>query len=71
MKKARIDPAIICAHEQTGLLPSTENKAKCTTMDVTEWETAIDACERKTGIKAARRRLTDEDLMAILANEPK
>jgi hypothetical protein len=71
MKKAGIDPAIIHAHEQTGLLLSIENESKCTTMDVAEWDTAIDAYERETGTKATRRRLTDDDLMAVLANGPK
>jgi len=71
MKKAGIEPAIISAHEQTGLLLSTENESKCTTMDVAEWEAAIDAYERETGTKATRRRLTDDDLAAVLANGPK
>jgi hypothetical protein len=71
MKKAEIDPAIIHAYEQTGLLLSVQNEPKCTTMDVEEWEAAIDAYERKTDTKAARRRLTDADLAAILANGPK
>ena len=71
MKKAGIDPAIIYAHEKTGLLLSQENESKCTTMDVAEWDTAIDTYERETGTKATRRRLTDDDLMAVLANGPK
>jgi hypothetical protein len=69
--KAEIGLAIIYAHETTDLLLSQENEAKCTTMDVAEWDDAIDAYDRETGTKAARRRLTDNDLVAVLANGPK
>jgi hypothetical protein len=40
-------------------------------MDVAEWDAAIDAYDSETGTKATRRRLTDDDLVAVLANGPK
>lgn len=71
MKQAGIDAAIIHAFQQTGLMMSDANEAKCPDADIAEWEAAIDAYERETDTKATKRRITQEDFMAILAAGPK
>ena len=70
MKKADVDPAIIHAYEETGLMLSEKNENLVPESDVAEWEAAIDAYEQKHGLRDSRRRLTEDDLQAILANGP-
>ena len=70
MKKADVDPAIIYAYEETGLMLSEENENLVPESDVAEWEAAIEAYEQKHGVKGSRRRLTEDNLQAILANGP-
>lgn len=71
MKKAGVEPALIYAFEETGLMVNEENERRVTDVDLAEWEDAIDEYERKSGKKAARRRLNRHDLHGILANGPK
>ncbi len=70
MKKADVDPAIIHAYEETGLMLSEKNENLVPESDVAEWEAAIDAYEQKHGLRDSRRRLTEDDLQAILAHGP-
>ncbi len=71
MKKAGVDPALIYAYEATnGLLLNDRNENKVPDIDIAVWETAINEHEAKTGQKATRRRLTDEDFAAIMKNGP-
>lgn len=71
MKKAGVEPALIYAFEETGLMVNEEHENRVTDVDLAEWDEAIDEYERKTGKKAARRRLNKRDLRGILANGPK
>jgi hypothetical protein len=72
MKKSEIDPALIYAYEKTnGLLLSARTENKVPDSDIAEWEAAIDEYERKTGKKATRRRLNDQDLDAMLQDGPR
>jgi len=41
MAKARIDPALIYAFEQTGLLVTDDNRDVIPSTDVAEWEAAV------------------------------
>ncbi len=70
MKKAEVEPALIYAYEQTSLLLNEKNERLVTNADVAQWEAAIDAYEQKTGSKATRRRLNDDDFQGILDNSP-
>lgn len=70
MKKADVDPAIIYAFEQTGLMLNDRNERLVPANSVSEWEAAIESYEQDHGVKASRRRLTEEDVEAILANGP-
>lgn len=70
MKKAGVEPALIYAFEETGLMVNEENERRVTDADLAEWEDAINDYEHKTGKKAARRRLNRRDLRGILANGP-
>ncbi|HTQ40032.1 MAG TPA: SEC-C domain-containing protein [Pirellulales bacterium] len=71
MKKGNVDPALIYAYEKTnGLLLNHHNENKLPDCEIAEWEAAIDEYEIRTGTKAARRRLTDEDFDAIMQNGP-
>jgi hypothetical protein len=72
MKKAGIEPGIIYAYEKTnGLLVFDANESKMPDTDISEWDAAIDEYEVKTGTKATRRRLNDDDFRSILKNGPK
>lgn len=72
MRKGGIDPALIYAYEKTnGLILSVTNESRVSGKDVADWEAAIDEYEAKTGVKASRRRLNDDDLQAIMKNGPK
>jgi hypothetical protein len=71
MKHAKVDPALIYAHEKTnGLLLNEQNLRKVPQMDVDEWEAAIDEYERTTGKKASRRLLSDEDMDGMMRYRP-
>jgi len=70
MKKAGIDPAIIFAFEETGLLVGDHNINKMPDTDIAEWEATISKYEKKTGQKAMRRRLSKQDFENILQNGP-
>ena len=72
MKKAGIEPALIYAFEKTdGLLVSDQNADKMPDTDIAEWEAAICEYEKKTGQKATRRRLSNQDFEGIARNGPK
>ena len=47
MKKAGLDPALIYAFEQTGLLVTEENQHLLSEKDLAEWEAAIDEYEAR------------------------
>ena len=47
MKKAGLDPALIYAFEQTGLLVTEENQHLLPEKDLAEWEAAIDEYEAR------------------------
>lgn len=70
MKKAGVEPALIYAYEETGMMVNEENERRIPDVDLAEWDEAINDYERKTGKKAARRRLNRHDLQGILANGP-
>jgi hypothetical protein len=70
MKKAAVEPALICAFQETGLTVNSQNEKQMPDVDLAEWEAAIDEYERKTGQKAARRRMSQSDLLGILENGP-
>jgi hypothetical protein len=71
MKKAGIEPALIYAFEKTGFMLNAQNEQVVPDADVAEWDAAIDGYERSTGTKATRRRLSEDDVLAILANGPR
>lgn len=71
MKKAGIEPALIYAYEKTGLMLNAMNERLMPDSDVAEWEAAIEEYERQSGTKATRRRLSEDDVLAILANGPR
>ena len=72
MKKAGVEPALIYAFEKTnGLLVNDQNIDKMPDTDIAEWEAAISEYEKKTGQKATRRRLSDQDFEGIVRNGPK
>jgi hypothetical protein len=72
MKKAGVEPALIYAYEKTnGLLLNDRNENKVPDTDIAEWEAAISEYERKTGRKATRRRLNDQDFAAMMQHGPK
>ena len=71
MKKAGIDPALIYAYEQTGLMLNTRNEHLVPDPDVAEWDAALDEYERQAGTEASHRRLNEDDVLAILANGPR
>ncbi len=71
MKKADVEPALIHAYIETGLMLNERNENKTPVADIEEWEAVIDAYERKTGTKATRRRFVQADLDGILENGPK
>lgn len=68
MKKAGVEPALIYAYEETGMMVNEDNERRVPDVDLAEWEEAIDEYEFKTGKKAVRRRLNKRDLRGILAN---
>ena len=70
MKKAGVEPALIYAYEETGMMVNDENERRIPDVDLAEWDAAIDEYERTTGAKATRRRLNRHDLHGILANGP-
>ena len=70
MKKSGIDPALIHAFVETGLMLSEKNEGLCPVADVAEWEAAIDTYEAKHGVRGSRRRFTEKDLAAMLENGP-
>ena len=70
MKRSGVDPALIHAYEETGLLLNEKNERLVPDSYVAEWEAAIDEYERKTGHKATRRRLNDYDFLGLLDNGP-
>lgn len=71
MRTAKIDPALIHAFDKTGgMMLSAVNESKVTGADVQQFEDAIDEYERQTGTKAAHRRFTDADLVALLRVGP-
>lgn len=70
MKKAGVEPALIYAFEQTGLMVNERNERQMPDVDLAEWESAIDEYEKKTGHKATRRRMNQSDLLGILENGP-
>lgn len=70
MKKAGVEPALIHAYEETGMMVNDENERRIPDVDLAEWDAAINEYERKTGAKATRRRLNRHDLHGILANGP-
>jgi hypothetical protein len=71
MKKAGVEPALIYAYEKTGLMVNAMNEGLMSDSDVAKWEVAIDEYERRTGTKASHRRLSQDDVLAILANGPR
>ena len=71
MKKAGVEPALIYAFEETGMMVNEQNAQCMSDIDLEEWEDAINEYERKTGKKVRRRRLNEHDLHGILANGPK
>jgi hypothetical protein len=71
MKKAGVEPALIHAYIETGLMLNDRNEKLLPDRDIAEWESVIDEYERRTGTKATRRRFNEADLKGILANGPK
>ena len=71
MKKAGVEPALIYAFEKTGLMLNARNEQMVPDTDVAEWDAAVDEYEQSTGTKASRRRLSEDDVLAILSNGPK
>jgi hypothetical protein len=71
MRKAGVEPALIYAFERTGLMLNARNEQMVPDADVAEWDATIDEYERSTGTKASRRRLSEDDVLAILSNGPK
>ncbi|MCL5999208.1 MAG: SEC-C domain-containing protein [Chloroflexi bacterium] len=71
MKKAGVDPALIYAFEKTGFVLNDQSENKLPDTEIAEWEAAISEYEKKTGQKATRRRLSDQDFEGIMRNGPK
>lgn len=71
MKKAGVEPALIYAYEETGMMVSEQNERRIPDVDLAEWDAAVTEYERKTATTASRRRLNESDLRGILANGPK
>jgi hypothetical protein len=71
MKKAGVDPALIYAFEKTGFVFNDQSENKLPDTEIAEWEAAISEYERKTGQKATRRRLSNQDFEGIMRNGPK
>jgi hypothetical protein len=71
MKKAGVDPALIYAFEKTGLVLNDQNGDKVPDTDISEWDEAIAEYEQKTGHRATRRRLNNQDFAGVLQNGPR
>lgn len=71
MQRAGVDPAIVHAYAETGLLIGERTLSRCTGRDLDEWNAAIEAWERQHGRKAARRILTDDDMSRVLECGPR
>jgi hypothetical protein len=65
---AHLDPALLYAWQQTGLVIGTANEAIFSVREIAEFETALDEFEKMTGQKAAVRRFQLKHFAAITAN---
>ena len=70
MKRARIDPGVIFAYVETGMLVCEENEHLSSVADLEEWHATIDVFERETGHKVQHRILTSEDMNRVLRCGP-